>query len=56
MIREVFLLKRFDPDSNIPSIKGGPGIAFYTKNLNIQVPQGCYNRLETFYQKECWFW
>ena len=49
--REVIFIKAIDPDSNIPSSKWSPGIAFYTNELKYTNPQGVTNRLETFYQK-----
>ena len=49
--REVIFIKAIDPDSNIPSSKWSPGIAFYTNELKYTSPQGVTNRLETFYQK-----
>ena len=49
--REVIFIKAIDPDSNIPSNKWSPGIAFYTNELKYTSPQGVTNRLETFYQK-----
>jgi hypothetical protein len=49
--REVIFIKAIDPDSNIPSNKWSPGIAFYTNDLMYTSPQGVTSRLETFYQK-----
>ena len=49
--REVIFIKSIDPDSNIPSNKWSPGIAFYTNELKYTSPQGVTNRLDTFYQK-----
>lgn len=49
--REVIFIKSIDPDSNIPSNKWSPGIAFYTNDLKYTSPQGVTTRLETFYQK-----
>ena len=49
--REVIFIKAIDPDSNIPSSKWSPGIAFYTNDLKYTSPQGVTSRLETFYQK-----
>ena len=49
--REVLFIKAIDPDSNIPSSKWSPGIAFYTNNLTYTSPQGVTSKLETFYQK-----
>ena len=49
--REVIFIKAIDPDSNIPSSKWSPGIAFYTNNLTYTSPQGVTSKLETFYQK-----
>ena len=49
--REVIFIKSIDPDSNIPSSKWSPGIAFYTNDLKYTSPQGVTSKLETFYQK-----
>ena len=49
--REVIFIKGIDPDSNIPSSKWSPGIAFHTNELKYTSPQGVTSRLETFYQK-----
>ena len=49
--REVIFIKAIDPDSNIPSSKWSPGIAFYTNDLRYTSPQGVTSKLETFYQK-----
>ena len=49
--REVIFIKAIDNDSNIPSNKWSPGIAFYTNDLKYTNPQGATTRLETFYQK-----
>ena len=49
--REVLFIKAIDPDSNIPSSKWSPGIAFYTNDLKYTSPQGVTSRLEAFYQK-----
>ena len=49
--REVIFVKAIDPDSNIPSDKWSPGIAFYTNELKYTSPQGVTSRLDTFYQK-----
>ena len=49
--REVIFVKAVDPDSNIPSNKWSPGIAFYTNTLKYTSPQGVTTSLETFYQK-----
>ena len=49
--REVIFIKAIDPDSNIPSNKWSPGIAFYTNELTYTNPQGVTTQLETFYQK-----
>lgn len=49
--REVIFIKAIDPDSNIPSSKWSPGIAFYSNDLKYTSPQGVTTRLETFYQK-----
>ena len=49
--REVLFVKAVDPDSNIPSNKWSPGIAFYSNTLKYTSPQGVTTSLETFYQK-----
>lgn len=49
--REVIFVKAIDPDSNIPSSKWSPGIAFYTNELKYTSPQGVVTSLDTFYQK-----
>ena len=49
--REVIFVKAIDPDSNIPSNKWSPGIAFYSNDLTYTSPQGVTSKLETFYQK-----
>lgn len=49
--REVIFIKAIDRDSNIPSSKWSPGIAFYTNELKYTSPQGVTSRLDTFYQK-----
>ena len=49
--REVIFVKAIDPDSNIPSSKWSPGIAFYSNELKYTSPQGVISTLETFYQK-----
>ena len=49
--REVIFIKAIDPDSNIPSSKWSPGIAFYTNELTYTNPQNVTTRLDTFYQK-----
>jgi hypothetical protein len=49
--REVIFIKAIDVDSNIPSSKWSPGIAFYTNDLKYTSPQGVTSKLETFYQK-----
>lgn len=49
--REVIFIKAIDSDSNIPSSKWSPGIAFYTNELVFTSPQGITSRLDTFYQK-----
>ena len=49
--REVIFVKAVDPDSNIPSSKWSPGIAFYTNDLTYTSPQGVTTKLDTFYQK-----
>lgn len=49
--REVIFIKAIDPDSNIPSNKWSPGIAFYSNDLTYTNSQGVVSKLETFYQK-----
>ena len=49
--REVIFIKAVDHDSNIPSDKWSPGIAFYSNDLTYTDPQGVTSKLETFYQK-----
>ena len=49
--REVIFIKAIDCDSNIPSDKWSPGIAFYSNDLTYTSPQGVQSKLETFYQK-----
>ena len=49
--REVIFIKSIDHDSNIPSNKWSPGIAFYSNELTYTNPQGITYRLDTFYQK-----
>ena len=49
--REVLFIKAIDHDSNIPSDKWSPGIAFYSNDLKYTSPQGVTSSLETFYQK-----
>lgn len=49
--REVIFVKAIDPDSNIPSNKWSPGIAFHTNELQYTSPQGGTSKLEAFYQK-----
>ena len=49
--REVIFVKAIDKDSNIPSNKWSPGIAFHTNELKYISPKGEVTRLDTFYQK-----
>ena len=49
--REVIFVKAIDPDSNIPSNKWSPGIAFHTNELKYISPKGEVTRLDTFYKK-----
>jgi len=49
--REVIFLKSIDPDSNIPSTKWSPGVAFYTNELTYVDDNGNTQTLQKFYQK-----
>ena len=49
--REVIFIKSIDRDSNIPSNKWSPGIAFYSNELTYTSSDGSVSRLDTFYQK-----
>jgi len=49
--REVIFVKAIDPDSNIPSTKWSPGVAFYTNDLTYVDDSGATQTLQKFYQK-----
>ena len=49
--REVIFVKSIDPDSNIPSTKWSPGVAFYTNELTYVDDGGNTQTLQRFYQK-----
>lgn len=49
--REVIFVKAIDPDSNIPSTKWSPGVAFYTNELTYVDDNGATQTLQRFYQK-----
>ena len=49
--REVIFVKAIDPDSNIPSNKWSPGVAFYTNDLTYVDDTGATQTLQKFYQK-----
>ena len=49
--REVIFVKAIDPDSNIPSNKWSPGVAFYTNDLTYVDDTGAAQTLGKFYQK-----
>ena len=49
--REVIFIKAIDRDSNIPSNKWSPGIAFYSNELTYTSSEGNVSTLSTFYQK-----
>lgn len=49
--REVIFVKSIDPDSNIPSTKWSPGVAFYTNELTYVDDSGATHTLQRFYQK-----
>ena len=49
--REVIFVKAIDPDSNIPSNKWSPGVAFYTNDLTYVDDTGAVQTLQKFYQK-----
>lgn len=49
--REVVFMKAIDPDSNIPSTKWSPGVAFYTNELTYVDENGATQTLQKFYQR-----
>ena len=49
--REVVFVKAIDPDSNIPSNKWSPGVAFYTNELTYMDESGVTHTLQKFYQR-----
>ena len=49
--REVIFVKSIDPDSNIPSTKWSPGVAFYSNELTYVDDSGATQTLQKFYQK-----
>ena len=49
--REVVFVKAIDPDSNIPSTKWSPGVAFYTNELTYVDENGVTQTLQKFYQR-----
>lgn len=49
--REVIFVKAIDPDSNIPSTKWSPGVAFYSNDLTYVDSNGATQTLQRFYQK-----
>lgn len=49
--REVIFVKSIDPDSNIPSTKWSPGVAFYSNELTYVDSTGATQTLQKFYQK-----
>ena len=49
--REVIFVKSIDPDSNIPSNKWSPGVAFYTNELTYVDNNGVTQTLQRFYQR-----
>ena len=49
--REVIFVKSIDPDSNIPSTKWSPGVAFYSNDLTYVDSTGATQTLQKFYQK-----
>lgn len=49
--RQVIFVKAIDPDSNIPSNKWSPGVAFYTNDLTYVDDSGATQTLQKFYQK-----
>lgn len=49
--REVIFVKAIDPDSNIPSSRWSPGVAFYSNELTYVDGNGNTQTLQRFYQK-----
>ena len=49
--RQVIFVKAIDPDSNIPSTKWSPGVAFYSNDLTYVDEAGATQTLQKFYQK-----
>ena len=49
--REVIFVKSIDPDSNIPSTKWSPGVAFYSNELTYVDDSGVTQTLQKFYQR-----
>lgn len=49
--REVIFVKAIDPDSNIPSTKWSPGVAFYSNELTYVDENGATQTLQKFYQR-----
>ena len=49
--REVIFVKAIDPDSNIPSTKWSPGVAFYSNELTYVDDSGVTQTLQKFYQR-----
>ena len=49
--REVIFVKSIDPDSNIPSNKWSPGVAFYSNELTYVDESGATQTLQKFYQR-----
>lgn len=49
--REVIFVKAIDPDSNIPSTRWSPGVAFYSNELTYLDDNGVTQTLKNFYQK-----
>ena len=49
--RQVIFVKAIDPDSNIPSTKWSPGVAFYSNDLTYVDESGATQTLQKFYQK-----
>lgn len=49
--REVIFVKSIDPDSNIPSTKWSPGVAFYSNELTYVDDSGATQTLQKFYQR-----
>lgn len=49
--RQVIFVKAIDPDSNIPSNKWSPGVAFYTNELTYVDEDGVTQTLQKFYQR-----